>query len=268
MYLFLLYSSTKYASFEPEEIVEEEIVQEQEEVKVKSQTKMQTREFNIKAHEEIMHRTLAAYMEVCGAQNPYRAFSALSFHRSKNLQDNMFFLKIKDVNVYNPLLRALGMRSDFNKLQEIIKFMKEDKVEFNVQTFVAIFDCLARINCKGNHLKYIRIYVKEALKQNVTFDKIMNEGIFMYDQRENVLKTMLAYDPNYRPTYTNPNLQYSNNLLNHLNDPEQLEVPQTPIDNTSSLFTSKNLESMIEKQMEFEKIGYVLVCNKSIVLLS
>lgn len=236
-------------------------MQELDDIKVKLQTKLPPKEINLKAQEEIMHRTLAAYMEVCGVQNPYRAFSALAFHRSKNLNCTHLFPKIKDVNVYNPLMRALGMRSDFNKLQEIIKFAKEDEIQFNVQSYVSIFDCLARINCKNNHLKYIRIYAKEALNQNITFDKIMNEGIFINDQRENVLQMIQAYDPNYKPTYSPPNLQYSNNLLNHLNHPTQLDRPKVPTENNSPLFANNILKSMIEKQMELEKIGYVVVSN-------
>lgn len=219
---------------------------------------------DIKAQTEIMHRTLAAYMEVCTVLNqPHKALNALTFHRFKVKKcNNNVFPPIKDVKVYNALLRGYSTKADFIKLQEVIKYAKEDNIQLNVQSYISIFDCLARVNYKNNHLKHIRIYVKDAYKNGISFDKILNEGIFINEQKSRVLETMLCYDPNYQPKYTDPNLQYSNDLLNHLNHPEQLEMPKT-IENASlNLFTTEKLRASIEEQIELEKKGLITVLKK------
>lgn len=253
------FTKIQYPAFEIE--LEEELVQECEDIKDKAHhVKPERKEMSSKAHQEVVNKTLAAYMDVCGSlNNPQKALNALWFHRSKTKKRPSLFPPITDVNVYNPILMAFGAKGDFGRLQEIIKYAREDNIEFNVQSYVAIFDCLARVNYKDSHLKFIRIYVKDALKQDINFDKILNEGIFRNDQKANVLNTMKAYDEKYLPNYYKPNLQYSNTLVNYLNHCDQLNRPVETAEQNSPLFEKKPFNTMIEEQVELEKLGYVLV---------
>ncbi|KAJ8965991.1 hypothetical protein NQ314_003788 [Rhamnusium bicolor] len=141
--------------------------------------------------------------------------------------------------------------------------MEEENVELNLQSYIAIFECLGRVNIKNNHLKDIRIFVKDALSKDITFDKIMNEGTFLNNEREIVLQAMNSFDPNYVPKYDEPQILYNNHLVNHLNN-EKLKPSVSKCKVNDGVFNSKNLKESVNKQIELEKGGYITV--KSIEL--
>ncbi|KAG5895035.1 hypothetical protein JTB14_014773 [Gonioctena quinquepunctata] len=245
-------------TFQPEVI--EEHISDLEEVKETPDKKVKM-PLDHERREEIMTKTLAAYIEVCShLKNPQRGLSALNFHRfkTKKLQ-NTSYIPIKSARVYNALLKGFAHKGDFPKISEVLKIMEEEGVELNVQSYVSIFECLGKINIDDNHLKEIRIYAKSAFSRGITFNTIMNEGTFLNDERDMVLKVMKQYDPNYVPAYNKPEVLYKNHLVNHLNNSEQ-EIPWVPTEEgNNNLFDSSTLKKCIARQIDMEKGGFVTV---------
>lgn len=214
------------------------------------------------AREEVVSRTLAAYIEVCAATRaPQRGLNAFHFYRSrfKKLSDKVFS-PITDINIYNALLKGFAAKGAFNKVQEILKYATEEGVELNVQSYAAILECLGRIDIDNNYLRFIRIFSKEAKWKGITYDMIMNEVLFMNDQREMVLKAMQSHDRNYEPTYLFPQLQYCNHLLDHLNCDEQLKFSE-PKRVESGVFDGFKWNDLVNKQVQIETEGFVTVSS-------
>ncbi|GJQ79965.1 hypothetical protein Trydic_g9443 [Trypoxylus dichotomus] len=254
-------------AFQPELLEDEtqEAIESMEGEDVKEDTKVKSEVQKVKseslAKQEIVSRTLAAYIEMCSQANMLqKGLNALSAYKYRSLHSGTS-LPIKDINVYNAALKSLASKGNFTKMQEVIRYAQSLQVALNVQSYVAIFECLGKCNIHNNHLKDIRIWAKEAKWNGFTFDKIMNEGIFHNDGRKYVLSAMQAYDKEYIPEYIPPNVQYDNSLLNELNNDEQLCHNGRNVEHATGIFTREKMEKMISKQMDIEKSGYVTVKN-------
>lgn len=214
-----------------------------------------------KHRDEISWKTLAGYIEICSHENyPQRGLNAFNFHRgrAKKLQENNFSL-IKNLNVFNALLKGFAGKGLYPKIKEILKIMEEDNVELNLQSYVIIFECLGRNIGKNGFLKEVELFTKRALAKGITFDKMMNKGIFLNNEREFVLKAMTSYDQKYVPRYWKPNISYNNHLLNHLNCDIEYNPEDVKYKNNGGLFKPEYMEESISKQIAMEKDGYVTV---------
>lgn len=219
----------------------------------------------IAATEEVVNRTLAAYVEACcSIGTPQRGLNAVYFQRQRYRNSSQRYVRpVKDIRVYSTLLRGFAAKAEFNKVQEVLKVVAEEGINLDIQSYAGIFECLGRLNIDNNHLKYIRIYTKEAMRQGITFDNIMNGVIFTKDQRDMVLKAMHAYDCSYVPQYCLQNLQYTNHLLYNLNIPEKdLKLPEdTSAQQKNGIFSNFDWKKCVEKQMKLESEGFITVIS-------
>lgn len=213
------------------------------------------------AREEIASRTLSAFIEVCNVlKAPQRGLNALHFHRARVRRTvDKFIPPLKDVKVYNALLKGFAAKGDFPKIQEVLKYAKEEEVPLDVHSFAAIFECLGRVNADNGHLKWVKIFANEANKKEINFDTIMNEAVFMNDQREMILKAMNAFDKDYTPKYAFPKLQYNNHLVERLNCDEQLKVRETKGERSGGIFKRNKWDEMVNKQIKMETDGFITV---------
>ncbi|XP_076275662.1 mitochondrial RNA polymerase isoform X2 [Rhynchophorus ferrugineus] len=237
-----------------------EIITEYQEVKEIPQVESRiynTIEKNYK--HEIAAKTLAAYMEVCNVlKNPKRGLNALYYHQSR-VRRKLHSTSIQFANVYSTLLKGFAHKGDFCSLKQVLDIMKEENVEPDLHCYVAIFECLGRINIQNHYLKDIRIYVKEAMRNNITFDDMLNNGIYLGDQREMVLKAFKAVNNNYVPVPKVPQIQYKNHLLDSLNNEKQLKLDIPTTCDNNGLFTSSEMNERIVKQVKLEDDGYVTI---------
>nr|CAI5825022.1 unnamed protein product [Callosobruchus analis] len=212
---------------------------------------------NEKYLEETTARTLASYIEVCGhLRNPQRGFNALHFYRTR-AKHKFISYPVKNIKIYNAVLRGFAHKGDFIKIQEVLAIMNEEHIKLNIHSYIAIFECLGRVSYKNSHLKEVRKYVKEALSKGFLFNQMMNQGSFLNDEREMVLKSLRAYDPDYTPQYDEPTVWYNNHLVNHLNDDSQKCMREIEYKNNLGLFSPEKLKECVEKQLKLEKAGYV-----------
>ncbi|XP_018577460.1 DNA-directed RNA polymerase, mitochondrial [Anoplophora glabripennis] len=245
------------STFQPEE--SEENIVEADEVREPAR-QIEKTHLSQKHRDEISWKTLASYIEVCSHEKyPQRGLNAFNFHRGrakKNLEKSLVL--IKNINVFNALLKGFASKGVFPKIREILKIMEEDEVELNLQSYVAIFECLGRISNDNCYLKDIKNFTQSALAKGITFDKMMNEGIFLNDEREIVLRAMRSYDQNYVPQYRTLNVSYKNHLLNHLNCDIQYNPEDVKYKNDGP-FKPEDMETSIHKQIAMERGGYVTV---------
>lgn len=248
-------------SFQPEVLDESQEI-EPDIVRTTKERKNTTKTENLQQYrDEIVTNTLAAFIEICGIlKTPQRGLNALHFHRHRTGKLAKRCRPLTDVKIYNSLLKAFAVRGSYEKCTEILSIAKEDNVELNLHSYVILLECLGRINNKNSHLKNIKTVVKEALSKDFTFDRMMNDGVFLNDEREIVLKALKAYDPNYIPKYDQPSLQYKNHLVNCLNNDFQLNWTSKKYNKANGgLFTPKSLSEKIDKQLEYEKASYITI---------
>lgn len=254
------FRTVKLGSFQPETI-EEDHSDHLEPEETKTSAKVDKKADNLAARNEAASKTFAAYAEVCSIlRTPQKGINALNFHRLRVRRSSQK-TPVKDVRVYNALLKGFASKGDLAKLREVLKYADEEGVALDVQSYVAIFECLARTNLDENNTQLLRLYVRNAKKQGITFDRIMNEGLFATDQRETVLRAMRMFQKDYEPKYELPPLHYSNHLLNHLNCEEQLALNASQT-KSCGIFSGVEWNELINKQLKVESEGFLKVCAR------
>lgn len=89
------------------------------------------------------------------AQQPDYAFELLQKYREEN--------KISDVNCWHTLMEVYARQGDFEKISKIYSFLKDDGVTPKPQTYVFIFDCLAKITTSDeNVMELLGKFINDA----------------------------------------------------------------------------------------------------------
>ncbi|XP_055593098.1 DNA-directed RNA polymerase, mitochondrial isoform X2 [Uranotaenia lowii] len=223
-------------------------------------------ELELLARQKSFHVTLSAYLDMCltrGMVN--RAYATVLSYRHK--RNRSFF----DVSVYNMLLHGYAAKGNLPKVKDILKILKEDKIDRNSQTYAAIFECLGRLETTNELKAEARSFLQEAKIQKLTMNDIMNNSKFIEDQREILLGLFRELDPGFIPRYTVPVIHYDNHLLNDLNEhvlpieSKSFEIDIGIPQPGSELMTSKfgfsrdELEQMTNEQLELELKGHLKV---------
>ncbi|XP_044758322.1 DNA-directed RNA polymerase, mitochondrial [Coccinella septempunctata] len=212
-----------------------------------------------KKRKEMMLKTLAAYVETCVIQKmTKRAEYAISFYKHRSV---MFKTVIDDVNIYNAFLKTHATRGHMKEIFDTLQKMEKEKIIPNLQTYIILLYGYGKSSIKG--LKYknkVEMYIKEAEKGGYNFNKLMNEGVFLNDERTIVLKTMRIFDPKFEPTYNAPLVQYNNELVNNLNHQDQLLPPKKGPE-CDGLFSSNDLRKRVLEQLDQEQQISITVRN-------
>lgn len=226
--------------------------------------------------------SLSAYLDCCVSNGMLnRGFVTLLNYRYKYKKYSSTATKINEISLFNILLHGYAEKENFLKVKEILSLIKEDQIQFNEQTFAAVFECLGRISnnpasftknqIKDNNeiRKHLQQYHADAVSQNISLNDIMDKSIFIRDQRDIVLYAIEMIDNRFNVQYSSPKLDYDNKLLNALNknvrniDFNMLECqdaqPGSEIMNSKSGFTRQQLENFTKEQLSNELTGYVTV---------
>ncbi|KAL3272879.1 hypothetical protein HHI36_014339 [Cryptolaemus montrouzieri] len=255
-----------HSSFQPETL--EDTTESHEEDKETPEEKIiavekanKQKPIDLRAKREIIHKTLAAFVEVCSLQKlHHKALNAILFLQSKSKYKSG--ISIDNIDIFNALLKGYASDGDVKKVFETLKIMSADNIKYNIQTYIIILQCLGRNSNQGaKYIERLKRICHEALKNGFTFDRMMNEGSYLKDEREHVLKAIQTFDPSYRPKYKNPVVQYDNELLNDLNHDDQLKAPMLEICKNDGLFSVENLRERVTAQIALEKQITVTVKN-------
>ena len=106
----------------------------------------------------------------------------------------------------------------------------------------------------------------EAKSINISLNDIVDNSVFLKDQRDVVLHAIRILEPTFEPIYTPPNINYSNKLLDKLN--ENVLKPEVNVENaTQDLkiegrikhFAKEEMEKLAKEQLTNELAGFVTV---------
>lgn len=194
------------------------------------------------AKEHLLRHNLFVYLNVCVAVgHTNRALSTLLNYRDRTKRINGK-KSLLTIDLYNIIMQGYADRGMHGKIMEILRYIEEDELQLNEQSFVAIFTSLSRhskednlstssstiltnltVNNNDAEDDHSHVIIRNHIKQaengcNFTLHQIMDKSKFLGDQRDRFTEVIRRVIPNFEPSYTAPDLFYKNRLLNHLND--------------------------------------------------
>lgn len=178
------------------------------------------------AKEHLLRHNLIVYLNVCiSVGHTNRALSTLLNYRDRTKKINGI-ARFLTIDLYNILLQGYADRGINGKIVEILRYIEEDKLKLNEQSFVAMITSLSHpLLCQisniteKDRLDLIEKYVKQAEEDyGFTIHQIMDKSKFIGDQRSRFVEMIQHLRPDFQQQYTLPNLFYNNRLLNSLNN--------------------------------------------------
>lgn len=295
------YNSFRETAEQPEEAaeaIEEEFLDEIDEVipepaKTKKDSKKIKTRFKGKIHQTLemenlskqksLAHSLTAYLDCClqnGMLN--RGFMTILNYRHRVKRDYSSGIKIVDVKLYNVLIHGYAEKENLQKVRELMMILREDEIKPNEQTYANCLECLGRLSTSPKSMEKYRVAneeavvalikktIDEAAAQGFELNSIIDKSVFLKDQREIVLRAIRMVEPEFKCTYTPPELLYNNEILNALNENvnditfnpmEHLDEPQpgAEIMDSKKGFTRLELETMAREQLETELRGSVVI---------
>lgn len=296
------FNAFKETSETPDEIVEvaEEQVIEEEEVlpeltiqKPKKESSKNKSRFTGKYHKTLeleklsrqksLAVSLSAYLDCC-VQNGMlnRGYLTVINYRFKYKRSPMNAVKITDVNLYNVLIHGYAEKENLGKCRELMNILSEDEIAPNEQTYANFLECLGRLSVNpvamakhhvatsNDLVKIITQTILEAAENKITANSIIDNSVFLKNQREVVIHAIRLAIPDFKPIYTPPELTYDNKILNPLNenvkdisfDPllnlEEVQ-PGAEIMDSKKGFEREQLEELSREQLETELAGYISI---------
>lgn len=187
------------------------------------------------ARQRAVATNLQAFLNACCANNLVEnGWGVLLEYRSR-CKKSEASLDIIDPKLYYTILSSFARKINMEKIKEVCAVIKEDNIAFMPPIYSYIFECLGREGQSQKNLEQIKLYKAEAesqvncnakknifdkkfktetfFLQNISMDRIMNETLFVGDQRQIVLDAIRRVDNTYEPNYIAPSLLYNNNKL-------------------------------------------------------
>lgn len=225
--------------------------------------------------------SLHAYLDCC-VQNSMlnRGYGTVLNYRVRLNRSNSG-IKITDVNIYNMLIHGFAEKENLQKIKEIWNILREDQIKPNTQTFANHLECLGRMSkslssqTKSNLtfedlVGLVKQVIVEASHYKFSPNAIVDQSVFLKDQRECVIEAIKLALPTFSPVYTPPDIIYQNEILNSLNenvkdmgfDPIRNlseKVPGSEIMESKKGFQREELETFAREQLENELAGHISI---------
>nr|CAD7399636.1 unnamed protein product [Timema cristinae] len=162
-----------------------------------------------------------------------------------------------DVNLYATLLHGFAGKGNLNKVKEIVRIMKEGRLQLSPQCYVALFECVGRQTHSSVDLTLLSDLAQEMEEKGITLNDMFVKSTFLSDQREMALKGVLKLKPSFKPVIPPPDTCYSCSLLREL-DKKTNEVVsfRSP---GQGILTREQLKDLTKKQLDMEVNSYVRV---------
>lgn len=218
--------------------------------------KVKLTELEKAAREECLFRNLQSYLEVCvscGFLN--RAFFSLMFYHSRS-KHSKYTVPANEIKLFNILLQGFAKKGNLAKIRELHQVLHKDNIPPNPQTFAALFECIGRLPADPDNEKLLNQFIDEMTQRQFTFGDVMQNSIFVSDQKEAALNAINRIDPEFR--YINPNVPetcYSCSLLKELNFKEDKSFKSPAED----LLNKSELQKLVKEQLKIEISNYVNV---------
>ncbi|XP_055386040.1 DNA-directed RNA polymerase, mitochondrial [Condylostylus longicornis] len=204
---------------------------------------------------------LSTYINICVSNGMLsRAFSTLLFYRERCKK-----LEICDqkksipIDFFNILMHGYAKKGELNKIENLLQILNEDGVEINHQTFASIFECIGRLDKSNDNNILITKYSDKAKEKGFSINDIVDKSNFQYDELEIVLDAIRRIDHNFKPIFTPPNMQYSNVLLNSLNNKRENHNlgSENPNSSITYNYSNEELHKFAKEQLSAELGGII-----------
>ncbi|XP_012275000.1 DNA-directed RNA polymerase, mitochondrial [Orussus abietinus] len=204
------------------------------------------------ARERCLLQSLLAYVHVCihcGLIS--QALEVVKHYRKFNaaVPDN---LVIRNLNLYNILLKYYASTANFNKVNDIRYYIQEDGLKPNTQTYAALFECIGRMEKSDYFLNYLRDIQEEMTENNISLNDVVIKAKFVQDQQKHVLAAIRLLKPEFQPQHVFYNIPYNCSLVNKLS--QNKAFTKSP---AKGLQSNINIYDKIEQQLKWEKNGIV-----------
>ncbi|XP_067622531.1 DNA-directed RNA polymerase, mitochondrial isoform X2 [Eurosta solidaginis] len=220
------------------------------------------------AKEKALRINLESYLNVCvSAGMVNRGVSTLLAYRQR-AKKKFETQSLVTIDLYNIVLHGFAAKGSLKHFQDIFTLIEEDELNFNEQTYAAIFECLGRAELSEENLQQIKQFAEMAEKNGITLNQIMDRSVFTADQRDIVLDAIRRLYPGFSVVYTPPTLSYNNELLNQFNV-HVLPVGESSLNQIdhslcqnkikSKCYSKTELEQMAREQLKIELDGFITI---------
>lgn len=155
------------------------------------------------------------------------------------------------IDLYNILLHGFAENGSFEHFHDIFRLIEEDGLNFNYQTFAAIFECLGRLESSPENTDLIQKYIDESIEFGYSLNEIMDKSKFLADQRDVALHAIQRALPDFKPLYSPPILGYNNPLLNHLN--EKILSPHEDVNHANKCSSKVDGSEIMHSKLGYNK---------------
>lgn len=212
-------------------------------------SKVKYSELDTAGKERSLATLLTAYIDVCVSCGFFnRAWATLNNYLNNG------DVKINDGKVFDALFSGYAKSGKIEKLLELWKIMQTVKIKPSVLSFIYRLESIAR-SSKHDKDVLLNTTLRTMFDEGISINKLFTDTKWKGDTREVVLEAIRAVRPNFHPSKSKPDLNYSNPLLNHLNKTQNSNV----VSPANGLICIDELKLLFNEQLKREKELYVQV---------
>ncbi|CAG4960033.1 unnamed protein product [Parnassius apollo] len=222
--------------------------------------KQDLKELERRGKQEALHKLLTAHLQLlCSLNMVKEGRQVLQYYRQRGARVP-HHPKVTDVKVYNTLLHGLASLGQVENAKEILSFMEQDGVNLNAQSYAAMFECVERSQIP-NKLTVLEFYRQQLQEKGMTVNDLLDKSKFVYDQREVVFNAIHRIQPQFKPVYTPPVLDYDCPLLEKLKLSDTSNRQGLHISPAEGLLSLEEMKKIGQIQLNMEINGDIEVQN-------
>lgn len=205
-------------------------------------------EIKRRGREISFNQSLESYLSVCinvGMLN--RATHTLLYYRRLSKYTNG--MRVSSIGPFRILLQGHAEKGNFNKMEELLRCMQEEKIPADQAVYGALLSCLGRQLESFNNTRNIQGVLTSMMREGIKLQQVFSDVDFIRDGYECALRAVQRVSPSFKPQQRPTPVHYACNLVSSLNnDMFSNQVPSPARD----LATSSSLHKWAEEQFACE----------------
>ncbi|CAL8101094.1 unnamed protein product [Orchesella dallaii] len=206
------------------------------------------------ASEVSLNKSLVAYLDMCvftGQLN--RGLNSLNHYRERG-RNSSVHSPVTDVKAFNIILHGFAAKGNFKKVKEVFSNIKNDGLKPSVQSYAAVFECIARMAPNVQNKEIVCTYVDALIEDGYEINDLFNKTVFAGDQQRMVLRAIKLQNRDFSPKIQKPFTGYTCKLLQEINSAKSSFVSPA-----EGLISIEHLKNMADQQLKMELEGTVTI---------
>ncbi|ROT79014.1 DNA-directed RNA polymerase, mitochondrial [Penaeus vannamei] len=176
-----------------------------------------------------------------------RATHTLLYYRRLSKYTNG--MRVSSIGPFRILLQGHAEKGNFNKMEELLRCMQEEKIPADQAVYGALLSCLGRQLESFNNTRNIQGVLTSMMREGIKLQQVFSDVDFIRDGYECALRAVQRVSPSFKPQQRPTPVHYACNLVSSLNnDMFSNQVPSPARD----LATSSSLHKWAEEQFACE----------------